>query len=116
MPAPTACSAVPRRRPAGESGSASSGSARVLAVGLDLEPVLAVEVAALAPAQEARQPVERQEQRPPAHVLRDVDVLVIAGVVEALAVLPEDDVAQRHCPGAAAELPQEVPGEPAVHL
>src|SRR3954470_16854884 len=88
---------------------------RIPAVGLPLEPVVEVEVVAAAPGEEAGQEVCREEERPPPLVLADVDVLVVPGVVQAVAVLTEDDVPEGEGRGVDQQAPaEEEPGEPAV--
>src|SRR5438045_1850911 len=84
-------------------GARGRGSRGELAVSLDLEEVVEVRVLPFQLAQPARQAVHRQEQEAPAHVLLDVDMLVVAAVVQRGTIDAENDVAERHGTDAAAD-------------
>src|SRR5215210_3789579 len=98
----TACTTPSRRRvaPGGRERCTSEGrgslvppfgrAARVQAVRLALEHVVEVEVLAPAPREETRQDVRRDDEQPPPLALLNVDVLVVAGLLDALPVLSQD--------------------------
>jgi hypothetical protein len=61
---------------------------------LVLETIVAVGVASAGELPQTRGRVSRQKQRAPALVLFDVDALVPTATLEAVAVAPQNDVAQ----------------------
>src|SRR4051794_1354008 len=104
-------------RTAGGTPAAPGRTSPLSPVGLALEAVVEVEVPAAPPGQEAGEEVRRQHERPPPLELADVDVLVVPRVIQTIPVLADDDVAQAQCRRLHEQaVPQEEPGEPAVHL
>jgi len=88
-------------------------------VRLALEYIVAVSLLALGTRDHARDQVRGDEKRTPAFALADVDAFVGAGPVEALLVAADDDMAEGHRGGAAAQgsaSAEEEMDEPAVNF
>ena len=65
-----------------------------LVIGLAFETVVKIEMIATAPGEKTGEEIGREHERAPAFVLADVDMLVIACMIEALAVLANDHMSQ----------------------